>query len=61
MLETYEVSKDGFDPTDLPRIEELHQLLGVVLRQHRAGQVAGLEQPEVRLEQGVAEAAIVAR
>ena len=31
----HEVSEDGLDPADLAEAEQLDQLLGVVLRQHR--------------------------
>ena len=34
----HEVSEDGLDPADLAEAEQLDQLLGVVLRQHRVSQ-----------------------
>lgn len=43
----HKVSQDGFHPTDLARVEQLHQLLRVVLWQHRTRDVRRLEEPEI--------------
>jgi hypothetical protein len=47
------MSQDGFNPSYLAGIEKFNQLLRVILRQNRAGQVAGLEQAEIWLKQRV--------
>ena len=43
----HQMTQDCLDPSYLSRAEELHKLLGVVLREDWAGDVRGLEKTEV--------------